>query len=211
MSVRRLYKAERVAFLTDGIFAIAMTILVLDIHPPVLPGRVTDQQLWNALQPLVPELITFALAFYLLAAAWGVHLRQFEGLEEVDFRYIWLNTIRLFFVALIPFTVSFSNDYSETAMAVMLFILNFMLISVVSYFQWWYANRPGGFNSHKQSPETVRYGHRRNRISIAASLIALCVAAFWPRIGIMLYACTPLILLTVSKVDGRITLLNKKI
>ena len=128
----RTFSIRRVEALTDGVFAIAMTILVLDLHVPELMNRATEGSLWSALNDEFGSIIIFALTFLLLAGAWSVHQRQFDVIERSDRHLTFLNTLRLLLIVLVPYTLSLADKYNDLTIGTIWFPLNFALIGVMS-------------------------------------------------------------------------------
>lgn len=135
-----LYSTRRIESLTDGVFAIAMTLMVLNLTVPVLSGSVTNQSLWQALTKLGPNLFSLALSFAILGIMWSVHMRQFESIERVDRLTTTLNTLRLFIVVLIPFTTALNANYSSLLIAQIFYPVNLFLLALVTYIQGIYVS-----------------------------------------------------------------------
>jgi uncharacterized membrane protein len=102
----RQFSTRRLEALTDGVFAIAMTLLVLDLAVPNIDTVKNSADLWSALGPLSGNIISFSISFAILAIMWGIHVRQFDGIKRIDERVLNYNNLRLFIVVLIPFTTS---------------------------------------------------------------------------------------------------------
>jgi uncharacterized membrane protein len=127
LSVGRL-----VAF-TDGVFAIAITLLVLNFDAPTGP----DSELLDQLTEQWPTLLAYFLSFAVIGRFWVVHHRVFQAVRRVDPRLLTLNLFYLAFVVLIPFTTEVLGDYGDTTEAVVLYaaalggvaILNWLMIS----------------------------------------------------------------------------------
>ena len=87
ISIFKLLEApakSRLETLSDGIFAVAMTLLVLDIKVPALPHTATSMELFAALVPLWPKVGAFIISFFFLAKTWDVHRLVVHSLERVD-------------------------------------------------------------------------------------------------------------------------------
>ena len=97
---KNFYTINRIAALSDGIFAIAMTILVLNIS---IPDKETVNQigLFNALLNQGVEFYTFLLSFVLLGIFWGIQHKQMNIIQKTDSTFIWLNILLLMFICLI--------------------------------------------------------------------------------------------------------------
>ncbi len=90
----------RVLALSDGVFAIILTLLVLEIHVPELSG---DQGLWDALRELRPSLVAFLISFVVVANAWARHRDLFALIRRTDRVVIWLNILYMLPLAMLPF------------------------------------------------------------------------------------------------------------
>jgi uncharacterized membrane protein len=123
LSVGRL-----VAF-TDGVFAIAITLLVLNFDEPT--GK--DSEILHHLTDQWPSLLAYFLSFAVIGRFWIVHHRVFTGVRRVDSGILTLNLIYLAFVVLIPFTTEVLGDYSDTTEAVGLYAA---AIGGVALFSW---------------------------------------------------------------------------
>ncbi|MFN7149046.1 MAG: TMEM175 family protein, partial [Microthrixaceae bacterium] len=108
----------RVVNLSDGIFAIALTLLVLNL---VVPGVQADQ-LGGMWRDLVPSLVAFVLAFGLVANIWWLHHKVFAALETVEPGMIALNVVGLAGVALVPFPTSLVGAHPDQPAAVVPFL-----------------------------------------------------------------------------------------
>lgn len=117
----------RVVNLSDGIFAIALTLLVLDL---VVPGVAADElgEMWR---DLVPSLIAFALAFGLIANIWWLHHKVFATLGFLEPGMIAINVVGLAGVALVPFPTSLVGAHPDQAAAVLPFLALFLVLSAV--------------------------------------------------------------------------------
>jgi uncharacterized membrane protein len=117
----------RVVNLSDGVFAIALTLLVLDL---VIPDVAADE-LGGALRDLVPSLIAFALAFGLVANIWWLHHKVFAALALAEPGMIAINFVGLAGVALVPFPTSLVGNHPAERPSVLLFIGLFLALSLV--------------------------------------------------------------------------------
>lgn len=136
---------KRIETLVDGIFAIAMTLLVLNINLPTIPGNVTDPEIWQYVMNLSPELWIYAFSFLLLASFWRAHHQQFFYIKRSDSNLIWLNLLWLLFVALVPFSTNFVSDYGSHEIPMLFFNINMLLIGIFYIFNWSYAKRKNYF------------------------------------------------------------------
>jgi uncharacterized membrane protein len=129
---------SRVVAFSDGVFAIAITLLVLALE---IPAGVDD--LGQALRDRSDEFFAYGLSFAVIGSLWIDHHRFFGGLRAFDGRLMGLNLLYLAFVALVPFSSSLLGSYAGQSPAVVAYALNMVLISVTFTLQIDYAGRRG--------------------------------------------------------------------
>src|SRR3569833_4330037 len=96
----------RLLALSDGVIAVAITLLVLDIRLPEGFGEFSDGELWAALVALWPRLLAYLLSFYVIATFWFSHRSKFNAIVKTDGRLMWINMLFFLFVGLVPFTTN---------------------------------------------------------------------------------------------------------
>jgi uncharacterized membrane protein len=167
---------ERVAALSDGVFAIAMTLIVLEIRVPELADGANDGDLWNALLALGPRFVTYGLSFLTLGIFWAGQQTQLNHMARADRDLSWIYVGFLAFVSLMPFTTSLLAEHIELRLALLIYWLNIFVLGTILYLAWIYAHRTG-LLKNEAGPEVDRA--IRRRITIAQALYAfgaaLCV------------------------------------
>jgi uncharacterized membrane protein len=138
MAGRRL---DRIAALSDGVFAIAMTLIVLEIRVPDPAPIVTEQDLWTALTTLGPRLLTYFLSFLTLGIFWGGQQTQLNLFSTADRDLTWLQLAFLATVALMPFSTSLLAEFITFRLALLLYWANIFLLGLLLYIAWIYALR----------------------------------------------------------------------
>ncbi|MBW2618691.1 MAG: DUF1211 domain-containing protein [Deltaproteobacteria bacterium] len=184
----------RLETLTDGIFAIAMTILILNITVPHLPPEeFTESQLFHELYSQGHALINYAVSFTLLGVFWLIHHQQFHFIVRTNIWHIWMNLIGLLLVGLVPFTTSLIGEHRTSFGAVALFEANMLLIGLVFYAQWAYATGGRRLTSPDLSQKEVLVGKRMNLILPATSCAAAGLAILNPYSHQLGYLSIPVI------------------
>jgi uncharacterized membrane protein len=112
---------ERVAFFSDAVFAIAITLLIIDVRVPALPEAATADQLLKALGATVPAVFAYALSFTTIGLYWLSHWRRYRLIARVDERAVGLNLVLLGLVAFIPFPTSVIGEHGDLVPAVVLY------------------------------------------------------------------------------------------
>ena len=134
-------RLERIAGLSDGVFAIAMTLIVLEIHVPDAGPIRSEQDLWNALLGLGPRLLTYLLSFLTLGIFWNGQQTQLNLFASADRDLTWLQLAFLATIALMPFSTSLLAEFITYRIALLAYWLNIFAIGLLLYLNWEYATR----------------------------------------------------------------------
>jgi uncharacterized membrane protein len=126
---------ERLIFLVDGVFAITMTLLVLELRPPELDTT----NLAAALQAMLPRLYIYLIAFYSIANHWVVHQRMFRHITDMDTTMLWLTILSLLFITLIPAATAIVGRFPGEKLAVACFSANSFLQAMSIWIFWKYV------------------------------------------------------------------------
>jgi uncharacterized membrane protein len=130
---------HRLEGLTDAVFAIVMTLLVLEISIPVIEQSALQAELPRRLLELGPKLYSYVLSFLVLGILWTLHHRSFHSIKRSDIALVWLNIVFLMFVALIPFSTSLLGDYGTEQLSIVIYATNVLLALVMRLIIWIYA------------------------------------------------------------------------
>lgn len=102
---------ERLIFFSDAVFAIAITLLIIEIHVPEVHGRGTDHDFLVALAQLSPHFVSFLITFFVIGSFWAGHHRAFDCARHWDSRIIFPNLVMLCTIAAMPFFTALSSQY----------------------------------------------------------------------------------------------------
>lgn len=136
---RRGEGTDRMQFFSDAVFAIALTLLVLDIRLP----ETDPDELLDALLALGPQYLGFALSFVIIALNWMSHHAKYRVIVRFDGTLLRINFVLLFLVAWVPFPTSVLSDYGAETPAVVLYAASVALLSLAQLASWLYAYRAG--------------------------------------------------------------------
>ena len=125
---------DRLVAFSDGVFAIAMTLLVLNLTVPSLSGSAdkVDEELWRRLRDQSPELLGYALSFWVIGRFWLVHHRLFRLVRRADSALLTLNLLLLGFIALIPWPTEMLGRYGDTTTAVVAYSVVMVCVGISS-------------------------------------------------------------------------------
>ena len=163
----------RIEALTDGIFAVAMTLLVLDLKLPQTLAGIDDAGLREALIALLPKLESYVISFLVLCIFWLGHHRLMHLVRGVDHLFLWRNLLFILFITFVPFTTSLMGEYRGLDDAPVVYGVNLALILVAQYLMW----RRALFHLMEVDREqaAARWQVVRNRYLIAFGVVAAAV------------------------------------
>ena len=190
-----LYSTRRMEALTDGVFAIAMTLLILDLDVTKFGQIISNQQLIHIFSnDFSTTFISFIISFLLLGSMWAVHARQFDSIKYANRTLMMLNNLRLLTVVLIPFTTSLSGAYPDLLLAKILFPINFLLLSLASAVEWQYATSKEEFyNTNELSKMHILSVTKLNYIFVGIATIVVFASAIIGSYAFLLFIPLPLI------------------
>jgi len=131
---------ERVVFFSDAVFAIAITLLVLDIRVPEIPGALVDERLPEELAALWPKYLSYVLSFVVITMYWMGHHSIFSYIRGYDRTLMWLNALFLMAIAFLPFPTSLLGEYGEHRLAVVVYAGSLAVARLLLTAVWWYAS-----------------------------------------------------------------------
>ena len=134
---------ERLAALSDGLFAVAMTLLVLDLRAPAVEAIHSDQDLWRALVTLSPRLLMYVMSFMTLGIFWNGQQAQLNSFTHSDRHLSWIHIAFLFLVSVMPFSTRLLAEFISYRTVLVAYWANILLLGAVLFMSWRYARRAG--------------------------------------------------------------------
>jgi uncharacterized membrane protein len=178
-------QTQRLEAFTDGVFAIAATLLVLDLTAHSLGTITTDAQMWAALGGMWELFVNFVLSFILLGLLWIIHVQQFENIARIDATMAWLNCGRLLFIVLVPFATNLTTEHSDFVASRLAMPVTFFMAILFGTLQWVWAVR----HAAVMIPDlTAAEAGAMSRGSLSALIISAAVVALSPLIGSIAFA-----------------------
>lgn len=138
---------DRLVFFSDAVFAIAITLLVLDIHVPNFPDRVSVAETWNAFLELGPSFFAFALSFLVIGRFWMGHHERFRTVRHFSARLMWPNLIYLMAIAFMPFATAFLGQNLGHFVPELVYNVSMLALALVAYWLASVTRRVGGDDS----------------------------------------------------------------
>jgi uncharacterized membrane protein len=180
---------SRVLAFSDGLFAIAMTLLVVGIAVPDLAHSGDESELLDAIDDLVPAIISFFISFFVIGRYWVAHHQFFRSLRAMDYRLIWVNLIYLAFVAFLPFPTALLGNYFENPISVALYAVTVGLVSALEVAMFVRAYR-GGLLAHEMSRPVFGFGVKASLLPVGFFLLSVPVAFLDTTVAVVVWFLT---------------------
>ncbi len=141
---RQQFQVERFTFFVDAVFAITITLLVIEIKPPVLTDP-TDKVLWHSIVEMGFKFLGFVISFGIVGHYWSVHHRIFGYVIKNSTSLIWLNLGFLLTVVTLPFSAGLAGEYSartDLRIPYGIYAINMVLTGLMNCWLWVYVSNP---------------------------------------------------------------------
>ena len=196
------FQLERFVLFSDAVFAIAITLLVIDIKVPELSKQeITERALLSSLGHLIPKFIGFLISFFIIGLYWQVHHRMFGFVVNFTRRTLWLNLFFILAVVLMPFSTAFYSEYVPSLLRTpfVVYVVNICFLGFMNFILWKHLTNPKLSLTEGVNPEdNLVFSARSIAIPIIFILIAV-VYFFNPFIAIFLPGSIPIIMRIITK------------
>jgi uncharacterized membrane protein len=192
--LRKEFQLERMILFSDAVFAIAITLLVIEIKIPELHGEhITDKALLGELKHLIPKFLGFIISFMLIGIYWTVHHRMFGYVTNYTPKLLRLNLLFLFFIALMPFSTGFYGEYTGVLMRDQLkvpmsfYVLNFACAGFVNYLMWVYITNPKNKVAEPSVDPEIAMLARIRSLTVPSVFVLMLIVAFLTNVIFAVY------------------------
>ncbi len=188
-------RPARIEALSDGIFAIVMTLLILELKVPILHNEpVTSLGLLDALSHLWPKFLSYLTSFVILAIYWLSHHIQFGYIARTNFNHVWMNLIFLLFVTFIPFSTAFLGEYPTSVLAHFIYGLNLIACGCALYVSWHYAITENRLTDPNSISKTLEI-NARHKILLPPAIyfVAMVTSLVSPILSLIIFALGPIL------------------
>ncbi len=182
---------RRIEALSDGVFAIVMTLLILSFNIIDPTGAELKQSISERISNQWPAFLHFVESFVILAYFWVKHHQQFHFINKSDQRILWLNLLGLMFICMIPFSTTIMTDYGNERIAALFFEGNMLAVGLIYYIKWVYATNKRRLVDKELDKSIIEFYKKINMLVPIISVAAIIVSIFYPRIGTELYFLLP--------------------
>ena len=171
---------ERVINFSDGVFSIAITLMVLSLAVPTITRTDAPTELLQYLTGLGLTFFIYIISFLIIGNWWVTHHRIFQHIRTADRTLLWLNLLFLFFITIVPFQAALLLRYPNTWVAVAFYAVTQAGAGLIIFALWRHASGGGRLTDPDISPVTVRYYSLRVLLGIVTYLISIGIAVFNP-------------------------------
>ncbi len=194
--------SERIMTLADGVFAIVLTLLVLDIKAP---EALSEAELFSKLLALWPKLFSYIISFAILGIFWFGHHMEFHYIRRSDRIHIWLNLLFLMCIAFIPFSAALLGGNLQYRMAIAVYGFNLIAAGLVRYVHWRYITQGHRLVDVDMDRQIIRKVERVFLVVPFIYLIAICLSFVSIPITLVLYALIPILYIRPPREDRYLT------
>ncbi len=168
----------RLEAMSDGVFAIAMTLLVFQVHvPTIADGAYSVLGLWNALIDILPLIISYVVSFTVIAMYWTSHHAMFHFFtKSVNRTLVQINMLYLMLLAFVPFSTQLLGTYSTNILALWVYGLNIIALGGAAYGMFMYAIHSKDVDMHDVPNRTITQAKIRLMLTPAFALLAMFAA-----------------------------------
>jgi len=189
---------DRLQVLADGVFAVAMTLLVLDLRLPDVEAN-GNRALWDQLLDLGPQLAAYLLSFTMLGTFWLAQHTFLERCRRSDRMLAWATLTFLFFVSTLPFSASTLAEHVHLSLAVGLYWANLLGLGLALGWQIWHADSAG----LTDDPGALSLVRRRLVLAQSLYAVAAALALLSPPAGIIGLAVVQLFFIVSPRLPVR--------
>jgi uncharacterized membrane protein len=177
---------NRLEAFSDGVFAIVITLLILDVRFPAEKPLTLE-----TLGEVASHALSFVLSFVIVGVYWVSHHSMLHYIKAVDRQLLWLNLVLLLIIVFIPFPASLLGQHPDNHLAVALYGINLMLVNATGTAMWLYATSRPELAAEHVSPALVRFVAKLHAAPIAVYGAAVVLANWYVPISLILFAAVP--------------------
>jgi len=171
---------ERILFFSDAVFAISITLLILEIKVPSIQSEFSELQLVAALLQLAPKIVGFLISFFLIGQTWTEHHRMCNFLGEYNSGMLWRNLWVLLFVVFLPFATALLSDYYFSRVAICVYACSFAGLGFAKASFWHYAVKKHLLAKDSNTSQVARISRRVWATPITSFAVIIAAVAGIP-------------------------------
>ena len=179
----------RLEALSDGVFSILMTLLVLELHVPTLISKLDKQELFSALAELSPKFSAFFLSFIVITMMWvSHHTFMAKFTKHINRTVVILNAFLLAAVSLVPFSANLIGVYTYNQTAIIWYGFNIILVGLMSNILWYYITTNDSLRNNDHDPKELLQARIRSSLNPFFAILGIIMSFVLPSFSYVLYA-----------------------
>jgi uncharacterized membrane protein len=183
---------NRLETISDGIFAIVMTLLILDVRLPEHVLINSNADLLHALFIISPKIVSFAVSFFIIAGFWVGHHFIFSLIGRVNGLFLWINILYLLTISFLPFPTSILAQNSDNFAALCFYAFNLMLCGSFHTLMFWLIYKNENIRKHDVKPTDVKKYFLGGLFGTLSNLVAILFGLVSVKLGYIIFVATPL-------------------
>ena len=187
---------NRLETLVDGIFAIVMTLLVMNVVVPHREVVLEGGGFHGMLNSRLHDIINYALSFSLLAIFWIQHHKQAHFIKRTNSVHIWINIITMFFIALFPFSTSLVTEFPDENTAEIVFGANLFVVGLLFLLNWMYATKGKHLVDQNISDRDIMIGRNSSILFIIIAFISIILSQLHPSVSADIFWIVPFLVIS---------------
>lgn len=169
---------RRIQFLSDGVFMLAMTLMVLQFNVTELEDAVKAEGVQHLLMAQLPSLGVYVITFIVLAFYWLENVKQFQYYQRTNFTHVWIQLLFIMLIVLVPYSNTLATLYPNSFSVDFFYSLNIFLVGILSYINWVYATDSRRLVASDLDEKFIRAVKLQTLVEPAVALLSLGTAFF---------------------------------
>ncbi len=193
---------HRLEAFSDGVFAIAITILVLNLKlPEIVKTANLNHDLWRAIVDQWPRLLSYAISFGIVGLYWVGHHLMFHYIRHTDRMFLFINNLYLMVIAFMPFPAALLGQYGTTQAAIIVYAATLIVAGQLFNGLWRYATRHHRLVDPNLSDRVIRLVKKIISVAPVIYLAAIGLSFINPRLSLIMFVITPLLYIVPGPID----------
>jgi uncharacterized membrane protein len=201
---RHGYSLDRTLAISDGVFAFAVTLLVLDLVVPSLSPGASSIDLWRALTKEYISFFSYTLSFLIAGVWWNAHHRNFGHIRSSDSTLRWLNLLFLLWIALLPFFTKILDQYINLQLGVVLYATDQAAAGIFLTFLWMYASKNHRLIDKNMKEPSIRLATFRNVAAPIFFFVSIGISFASPVLAVVSWVGMVPVFFVVNRLERRI-------
>jgi uncharacterized membrane protein len=200
----RGFDKGRLQSLSDGVFSIVMTLLVLELISIEVTGAGSASELHKALLGLWPKVLSYVISFAVAGVFWVAQHADLHHLTHTDNRYLWISIFFLFWISLLPFSAALLGEHHQYAVAVIIYGCNMIFATLTLHIGWRYAVQAHRLVKPDLSSPVIRLAHRRLLLGTPIYLLGIGLAFYDPHASYLVYVIMAILYVLAGVIPDRL-------